>query len=197
MNIFDQLAFRYDTDERIEITNIIANKMKDYLKGFENKTAIDLGCGTGLVGLQLSNYFKDIIFIDTSQNMINIVNDKIKELELRNAKALSLDINSNSSELPKVDCIFMAQVLIHVPEYKEFLSNVYNMLNKDGLLLIIEFDKNEKVDSTKVHNGFDRNELGKILKNIGFSKIYSETFYKGNQIFMKQDASIFILEAKK
>lgn len=197
MNVFDEMAYRYDTEERIEIANIMANEIKSRLKGFEEKTAIDLGCGTGLVGLKLINYFKSIEFIDTSKNMIDIVNEKIEKLNIKNASAYHMDILVDDTKSIKVDCIFMSQVLLHIPEYKLFLKRVYNMLNSNGVLIIVDFDKNEKVISDKVHNGFDTLELGEFLESIDFKNISSNTFYSGREIFMKQDASMFILEATK
>jgi hypothetical protein len=35
------------------------------------------------------------------------------------------------------------------------------------------------------------------MKHIGFTEVKAETFYTGKQIFMNQDASMFILDAHK
>lgn len=198
MNVFDQLATKYDSYERIKFANIIANKLKAYLNHAKYKTAIELGCGTGLVGLKLVSCFESMIFIDTSSNMINIISDKIKNAHITNAKALLLDISAKEQPtMLKADCIFMSQVLLHVPDYQLFLTYIFNMLNDSGILYLVDFDKNDNIISDKVHNGFDQTELTRLLKMIGFKHVSSEIFYQGKQIFMNQDAALFILTASK
>ncbi len=62
---------------------------------------------------------------------------------------------------------------------------------------ILDFNKNEKVDSDMVHNGFDQIELADIMTKIGYKNIKSKTFYTGSKIFMGEDASMFILDSQK
>ncbi|MFV0352985.1 MAG: class I SAM-dependent methyltransferase [Oscillospiraceae bacterium] len=197
MNIFDQMAYRYDTPERAEIATIVAENLKQQMGGFKDKTAIELGCGTGLVGLQLASCFKNITYIDTAKNMVDIVAQKVTALNIKNATALVLDILDETAAPLTADCIFMSQLLLHVPPYQDFLKKTFEMLAPSGTLLIVDFDKNELVPSDRVHNGFDQTQLTTLLKNIGFKNITSTTFYSGKKIFMNQDATMFILKAEK
>lgn len=64
-------------------------------------------------------------------------------------------------------------------------------------LLITDFNKNEKVVSDMVHNGFDQIELANRMAAIGYRNIQSKTFYTGSKIFMGQDASLFILDSQE
>lgn len=64
-------------------------------------------------------------------------------------------------------------------------------------MLIVDFDKNEKVVSDIVHNGFGQAKLTDMMIKIGYRNIQSKTFYHGSKIFMGQDASMFILDAQK
>lgn len=52
---FDKMALRYDSPERIQIANIIAEAMRDKITVGERVKAMDFGCGTGLIGLNLMN----------------------------------------------------------------------------------------------------------------------------------------------
>ncbi len=74
---FEMIADRYDTPERIQIAKISSNAIREYLVEPQNKRAIDFGCGTGLVGMELLHDFKSILFLDTSQNMIDQIKRKI------------------------------------------------------------------------------------------------------------------------
>ena len=101
--------------------------------------------------------------------------------------------------MPKLhtDYIFMSQVLLHIGDVELFLSRIHDLLNPGGHLIIVDFDKNEKVVSDKVHNGFDQGQLAELMTNIGYRDIESRTFYSGSKIFMNQDASLFVLDALK
>ena len=71
------------------------------------------------------------------------------------------------------------------------------MLNKAGRLFVVDFDKNETVVSDRVHNGFDQSKLIEEVRAVGFTEAKARTFYRGKELFMGKDASLFILEAQK
>lgn len=52
-NVFEQMANRYDTEERIELAKKIVKEVRLELQNCKSKSLIDYGSGTGLVSLQL------------------------------------------------------------------------------------------------------------------------------------------------
>ena len=194
---FEMIADIYDTSERIQIAKVSADAIREYLIDTKNKNAIDFGCGTGLVGMNLLNDFNSVLFLDTSQNMINQIKQKISDSKAENAATLCFDFEKNNISDLHADYIFMAQVLLHIKDVKSVLSRLYQVLNENGHLLITDFNKNEKVASDMVHNGFDQMELANCMAQIGYRNIQSKTFYTGSKIFMGQDASMFILDSRK
>ena len=194
---FELIADTYDTPERVEVATVSADAIRKYIVDGKSKKAIDFGCGTGLVGIILSSEFHSILFLDASQNMINQIKRKIADDHIRNAAALCFDLEKERLSDLRADYIFMAQVLLHIKDVELLLSRLFEVLNEDGHLLIVDFDKNEKVVSDLVHNGFNQEELAAVMTKIGFKDIQSETFYKGSKIFMGQDASMVILDARK
>ncbi len=129
--------------------------------------------------------------------MIHEIRNKISKEKITNANTLCFDFEKDSLSDLHVDYIFMAQVLLHIDDYEVVLSRLYEALNDDGHLLIVDFNKNDQVVSDMVHNGFDQNELKDIMNKIGFKNIQTKTFYSGSKIFMGQDASMFVLDSKK
>ncbi|MFB7156049.1 class I SAM-dependent methyltransferase [Lysinibacillus sp. NPDC056232] len=194
---FEMIANIYDTPERIQIAKVSSDAISNYLIDAKNKNAIDFGCGTGLVGMNLLNEFNSMLFLDTSQNMVNQIKQKVTNFNIQNVDTLCFDIEKESITDLRADYIFMAQVLLHIHDVELVLSRLFDVLNEGGHLLIVDFNKNENVVSDIVHNGFNPEELTDIMTKIGYRNIQFKTFYTGNKIFMGQDASMFILDSKK
>lgn len=194
---FEMIANVYDTPERIQIAKISSDAIQEYLVDTKTKNAIDFGCGTGLVGMNLLNNFSSILFLDTSQNMINQIKQKVSDLNIQNADTVCFDFEKQSLSDLNADYIFMVQVLLHISDAEIVLSRLYDVLNEGGHLLIVDFNKNEQIVSDIVHNGFDQIELANIMTKIGYKNVQSKTFYTGSKIFMGQDASMFILDSQK
>lgn len=198
IDVFETIANKYDTVDRERIAKIIATTIREKLQSKSStQTAIDYGCGTGLVGMNLLDAFNNILFVDASKNMINIVEKKLQKNVHLNAKTVCLDVENQSTQALKADIVFIVQVLLHVENTALFLDNLYQTLPPNGQLIIVDFDYNEHVISDKVHNGFKQNELTQTLHKSGFENIKRETFYHGEKMFMNKDGSLFILTATK
>ena len=73
---FDDYARTWDTERRINRAKIVADKIADSVDIDRNYSAMEFGCGTGLVSFNLYDKFKRITLIDTSKGMIDILNSK-------------------------------------------------------------------------------------------------------------------------
>ncbi|GGH30298.1 class I SAM-dependent methyltransferase [Paenibacillus segetis] len=194
---FEMIANIYDTSERIQVAKMSSDAIREYLVDAKSKSAIDFGCGTGLVGMNLINDFKSMLFLDTSPNMIHQIKQKISDLNIQNVDTLCFDLEKEGLSDVHADYIFMVQVLLHIQDVELVLSRLFDVLNEGGHLLIVDFNENEKVVSDIVHNGFNQVKLTDMMTKIGYRNVQSKTFYHGSKIFMGQDASMFILDAQK
>lgn len=190
-NVFEQMAKRYDTEERIELAKVIVKEVRRELRNSNSKSLIDYGSGTGLISLELSDLVDSILLVDSSKQMLEVAEAKISHKGITNSKILYSDFTEESPEF-KADIVLMSLVLLHIPDTKKILHELFNILNNGGKLIIIDFDKNDKIKHPKVHNGFSHEEVKKRLSEVGFKSIEIKTFYHGNRIFMNQDASMFI-----
>ncbi|MEQ2525110.1 class I SAM-dependent methyltransferase [Robertmurraya yapensis] len=195
-NVFEELAKRYDTAERMEIAKVIVQEVRPELENSKSKSLIDYGSGTGLVSLELSDLLESILLVDSSEQMLKVAEAKISQRGLTNVKVLHSDFSQETPEL-KADIVLMSLVLLHIPETTKILQELFNILNDGGKLIIIDFDKNDKVSHPKVHNGFLHEELKDRLSEVGFKSTDIKTFHYGNRIFMNQDASMFICNSIK
>ena len=154
-------------------------------------------CGTGLVGFGLIDLFSSMLFVDASPQMIEQVKRKIENGHIESASTLCCDFSVELPHTLQVDYVIMSQVLLHITDSHLILTTLFDILKKDGHMIVVDFDKNESRISDKVHNGFEQKELIRLLKQVGFASAGAHTFYRGQRIFMNKDVSLFILDAKK
>ncbi len=195
-NVFQEMARKYDSSDRISLAQVISTQIRSELLDAQEKTLLDYGSGTGLVGLALADLVKDILLVDSSPNMVEIIQEKIAKNSISNAKAEVADLTKELLA-KKVDIIVVSLVLLHIPDTKLILQQFYNSLNASGRLIIVDFDKNEAVYHPKVHNGFVASELRNLLQEVGFSSTEINIFHHGENVFMKQDADLFMAVCKK
>jgi len=195
-NVFEQMAKKYDTEERMELAKVIVKEVRPELQNSLSKSLIDYGSGTGLVSLELSDLVDSILLVDSSEQMLEVAKAKISHRGITNSKVLYSDFTQETPEL-KADIVLLSLVLLHIPDTNKILQELFNILNDDGKLIIIDFDKNDQIYHPKVHNGFSHDDLKNRLSEVGFNSIEIKTFYHGKGIFMKQDASMFISSCVK
>lgn len=195
-NIFEQMAKRYDTPDRIELTNIILEQIKPEFQNTQTSTLLGYGSGTGLIGLELSSLVDSVVLVDSSEQMLEVAEAKINSQKIKNAEVLNADFTKEVLAV-QADIILISLVFLHVPDTNLLLENLYSILNPGGKLIIIDFDKNEKVSHPKIHNGFTHEEMENYLLQVGFKSIETETFHSGKNIFAKQDASMFMSTSLK
>lgn len=191
---FNQIAQNYDNDERIKLTKTISSELNLLFKKATYDSLLDYGGGTGLVAFDITHHFNHITILDASPKMVEICNAKIKSLNKTNIKAIEGDLLApNKTKLHQsYDVILLSLVLLHSGNYMALLQQLATQLNRNGILIIVDFDKNENVSHPNIYNGFEQKDIHKALRKIGLSNINSHTFYQGKNIFMNKDASLFL-----
>jgi ubiquinone/menaquinone biosynthesis C-methylase UbiE len=195
-NVFEQMAQRYDSEERKQLAKVISEEVRTELQNSSDQSLIDYGSGTGLVSLELTDLVKSVLLVDSSEQMLEVAEVKISRRGISNAKLLYADFTKETAEL-KADIVFMSLVLLHIPDTQKILQQLFSILNEGGKLIIVDFDKNELISHPKVHNGFLHEELKTKLSKAGFTSTEIRTFHHGSGIFMKQDATMFISVSTK
>ncbi|MBU3105659.1 class I SAM-dependent DNA methyltransferase [Clostridium gasigenes] len=200
---FDKVARVWDDELRIERSKIIAKEIKLNLLGKENSVAMEFGAGTGLISFNLCNEFGNITLIDNSEEMIKVVREKVKDIDVNNIKSCCYDLTENSLD-EHYDVIYSSMALHHIVDINKITSKFYNMLNSQGRLCIVDlneeygsFHKNEvEFDG---HNGFSQKWMKEMLEANGFTKIKSYTFYNGKKGIEDNaiEYSLFIMIADK
>ncbi|MDP4092102.1 MAG: methyltransferase domain-containing protein, partial [Bacillota bacterium] len=133
------------------------------------------------------------------------VKDKINASKADNMTAVRQDINSWSQlHKNKYNIIYTSMVLHHISDLDTTQKHLYEMLTYNGYLCIIDlveddgsFHKDEL--DFKGHNGFNPDQLSKILEKLGFNSISSHVFYEGIKETEGSEIkySLFLMTARK
>ena len=203
MENFDLMAKDYDTDKRADRAMVIADEIRRHI-GAGKGTAIEFGCGTGLVGLQLANDFAELTLLDSSVEMVRQATTKLEALSHPAVSALCYDLLEDVPERMAADYIFSSLVLHHIKDTTDIFRRFHRILNDGGRLLIVDLDEEDggfhaKYPDFEGHNGFNHRALADIAEAAGFREVTIKTFYRDRKVFMGKESpySLFILDAVK
>jgi len=205
---FDDLAKEWDSPEKVERGQLIALEIEKHLGEAINLNevnfeAMEFGCGTGLVGLNLRHIFKNITFIDVSSQMLDILEQKVSQGHIDNVSVKKMDltdIQTDISEL-KYDVIFASMALHHIEDVDFVIGQFYKMLNSNGQLLIADLNEEDGAfhahhHDFHGHNGFSESTITAHLKSNGFEVTFFDTVYNGKR-GNDSPFSLFLVKAQK
>lgn len=203
-NKFDLIAGQWDSPYRIKRANSISDKIREYAGFTTDDKVLDYGCGTGLISFNLVEYVGSITFVDTSEEMLSAVNEKVKLLENKNKYEFANNISTDRLEQETYDCIYASMVLHHIKDMEPLALRFRQLLKKNGVLCIVDLtpdDGSFHSDEPDFdgHNGFNPEELSAFFCKYGFKKEKSEIFFsdKREKNGREIDYSLFILKLKK
>ena len=201
---FDDYAQTWDTEKRIDRAKVIAKEISDSLGIDRAYSAMEFGCGTGLVSFNLCDRFENITLIDSSKGMIDILNSKIEKYEVNNMNASQKDLLKGDSLNMTFDVIYSSMVLHHIPDTLAIIKKFYELLNTDGYLCIVDLDEEDgsfhkDFSDFDGHNGFNQEELKSLLSGAGFNDIESSVFYYDEKMIEDEKVkySLFLMKARK
>jgi ubiquinone/menaquinone biosynthesis C-methylase UbiE len=201
---FDDYAQNWDTDKRIKRAKIIAEEISNAIADKEKYSAMEFGCGTGLISFNLQDKFKTITLVDSSKGMIKVLNSKIDKYKINNMIPYHIDISNENLADMKFDVIYNSMVLHHIHDTKAIIKTFYELLNRDGYLCIVDLDEEDgsfhrKYPDFDGHNGFKHSELTNVLVEVGFKDIEINTFFYDEKTIddEKIKYSLFLLKGRK
>lgn len=180
---FDQAAKAFDTQRRKERALMLAAHIREYLPRAD-LSAMEFGCGTGLIGMALIDRFSSILFVDASKGMIDQVNEKIRPYP--HAAAVRIDLMKEPMPQKTFDCIFMSMVLHHIQDTRRILAILYGLLGENGRLIIVDLEQDDGrfhagEPDFDGHNGFEQARMRALLMAAGFEDIGTKTIYSGEK----------------
>jgi ubiquinone/menaquinone biosynthesis C-methylase UbiE len=174
MSEFDERAADWDTPERVQRAHILADAIRRQVPLTSTMRAIDIGAGTGLLGLDLLADLGSVTLTDPSEGMIEAARSRIEAEGLVDATAYVYDVPS--IQLPPgapFDLAVSLMALHHVADTAATLASIHAMLVPGGRIALIDLDEEDgsfhDPDQPGIHHqGFDRASLVGMARAVGF-----------------------------
>src|SRR3989338_7633286 len=132
----------------------------------ENKTVMDIACGTGYGAKILADKAQEVWGGDISEEAIKIAKEKYsgENIHFRVLDASELPFDNNSFDL-----VVSFETIEHIKDYKSYLFEIKRVLKQGGRLILSTPDKRitrRLGIENKFHlKEFNKKELADILKN--------------------------------
>jgi ubiquinone/menaquinone biosynthesis C-methylase UbiE len=184
---FDSRAKDWDAvPGRIERAKAVAVAIREQVALSRVMTALEYGCGTGLLSFALQAELGPITLADSSSGMLEVLREKIALGGIPNMTPLRLDLAVDPLPEERFDLVYTLMTLHHIPDTARILGCFHSLLQPGGVVCIADLDKEDgsfhaHEPAFDGHNGFNRVELGLDLEKAGFTNIRFNTCYKLNK----------------
>ena len=227
MNEFDQKAAQWDARPvRVERAQAVAAGIRAALPLSPQLTALEYGCGTGLLSFALQPQLGHITLADSSTGMLAVLREKIAAANIQNTctaharrapaalrrtgrtacsagmTPVQLDLSVDPLPTERYQLIYTLMTLHHIPDTDRMLRAFYQLLDTPGHLCVADLDQEDGTfheGEFHGHLGFDRDELDAKARQAGFQSIHFTTvFHMIKEVNgVDKDFPIFLMVAAK
>ena len=203
MSSFDNVARTWDENPiHMDRSLAIASKIEENLPLNTSMKALEYGAGTGILSFLLSEKLGHITMMDSSAEMVKVMEEKISARNTSNLVSVHFDLEKDEIN-EKFDFIFNQMVLHHISSVESIIEQFYRMLLPGGWLAIADLyleDGSFHGDGFNGHLGFNPEQLKLLLIQTGFEKVSYEECYVVKRVSGENETKnypIFLLTATK
>ena len=180
MSTFDERARDWDTPERRERAEVVATAIRANLALGARTRLIDIGAGTGLLGLALAGDVGEVVLAEPSVGMLEVVGEKLAAGAAHNASAVRFDLTTDPPPGNPFDVAVSLLVLHHVEDTGAALAAIRGLLRPGGRIALADLDVEDgsfhDADAEGIHHeGFDRAALADGCRAAGFVDVEFRT----------------------
>ena len=180
MSTFDERARDWDTPERRQRADAVAAVIRASVPLTTTMRAIDVGAGTGLLGLALAGDVGAMVLAEPSNGMLEVVRDKLAASGPSNVTAVRFDLTTDPAPGEPFDLAVSLLVLHHLEDTPAALAAIHRLLRPGGWIALADLDTEDgsfhDADAEGIHHhGFDRDTLADLARAAGFVDIAFRT----------------------
>ena len=200
---FDAKAQEWDNDPvKLERAAAVAAAIRNRVRLSPDLSALEYGCGTGLLSFALSGELGSITLADSSAGMLAVLREKIAASGADHLRPMRLDLTVDPLPAERYDLIYTLMTLHHVSDVDRILRDFHALLRPDGALCIADLDREDGSfhgAGFDGHHGFEREALRDQLAQAGFGEIQFDTCYmmRKSQGEGAREYPVFLAVARK
>lgn len=170
---FDERAADWDTPERIRRAASVAEAIRRFVPLQPSMRVVEIGAGTGLLGLDLLADVGSVLLTDPSPGMLAVAEGKIAASGRVGATVLVHDIPADPPPGAPFDLAVSMLALHHIDDTAAALRSIRSWLAPGGWIAIVDLDAEDgtfhDAEAEGIHHrGFDRAVLAAMAKAAGF-----------------------------
>jgi ubiquinone/menaquinone biosynthesis C-methylase UbiE len=181
MASFDERAAEWDSPEHVARSEVAADAFVAALPIAEGTRAIELGAGTGLLGLAIRDRVGDrlaeLLLTDPSTGMLEVAATKITTRGLAGVSTARFELGSDPEPTgAPFDLALSILMLHHVEDTADALRAVRALIVPGGRMALADLDTEDGSFHTAEaegihHHGFDRHRLQALAEQAGFRDV--------------------------
>jgi SAM-dependent methyltransferase len=172
---------------------------------------LELGCGTGLLSLQIAPYCAHLTAVDAAEGMIAVLKSKISKIRSSSSQAQGENItplavlltDPEDPSLPpakpshpegprvKYDLILSHLVLHHIADLRSILTTMLGCLTPGGRVALTDFEDfgpeakafhpQAKLAGVERH-GIQREDMEELMRDVGFREVRVEVGWEMEKV---------------
>lgn len=171
---FDTLVQRFEAPERErwQKPDLVIDRMGD----LSGKVVADIGAGTGYFAFRIAQKAKKVIAIDIDERFLNYIEQKNAARE----KPLPVETRKVPPDDPQLskgeaDIVLLVDTYHHIENRPEYFARVREKLPPDGLLMIVDFKKEEMPVGPPMDIKLSPETVVAELKQAGYQSVEVDT----------------------
>ncbi len=176
----------YDQKEKY-LNSFEQNKILPLLGDIKDKQVLDIGAGTGRLSLQFAKGGAQVMALDVSAKMLELVKRKNHKVQTIVGDAENLPFENNS-----FDVVTAAFLIVHLKDPARFFDEVYRVLKDGGRFVVTNINQKDppevktKEGNIIIESFYHRPEkIKEILELLAF-QVEEEIFVKENEVWVNQ-----------
>jgi ubiquinone/menaquinone biosynthesis C-methylase UbiE len=177
---FDERARDWDTPDRIARAGEVAAAIRKAVPLRPTDRLVDVGAGTGLLGLALADDVGETVLSDPSTGMIEVATEKLAAADLRSVQAVCHDLLVDPPPEDPFDIAVSLLVLHHLEDTAAALAAIHDLLVPGGRIALADLDTEDgsfhSAEAEGIHHrGFERAVLERLATKAGFADVATRT----------------------
>jgi len=203
---FAEKAKMWDANPQVmALADLFSAELDKIVPDHRGLAILELGCGTGLVGLRYADKAASLDMVDASPAMLDVLRAKDA------ARASHVTVHEGTLSMlvgqavapESADWIISNMALHHVKDIPALIGELHRLIKPGGRVTIGELETEPgtfHAPDDVPHNGFDREELSRLFEKGGFTPSKTHTFLtmpKKDKDGVTRTYSAFILDATR